>query len=286
MKHTWAVTMILVGIFLLAQVVGLFITRYYIPVEGPAPDLPMGIERPEFDEETSFIPLFILILVATAIAFVLARFRFEFVWKVWFFVSIVFCVTIALNAFVTPALSKFFGELFVVLGPISFRVSTAIAVIISLGFAFFKVFKRNLIIHNLGEIILYGGLAAIFVPIANVLSISILLILISIYDYIAVRKTEHMVKLAKFQTNIKIFAGVLVPYKDGSAILGGGDIGFPLLFAGVAMKTFGFKVLIISLFAALALLFLFWMAEKKKFYPAMPFISAGCFLGYAVLRLV
>ena len=78
----------------------------------------------------------------------------------------------------------------------------------------------------------------------------------------------------------------LIPYKRGAAILGGGDIGFPLLFAGVAMKVFGFKALIVSGFATLSLLFLFWMSEKKKFYPAMPFLTAGCFLGYAVLNLV
>ena len=95
-----------------------------------------------------------------------------------------------------------------------------------------------------------------------------------------------MIELANFQAKLKIFAGVLIPYRKGMAILGGGDIGFPLLFAGVVMKSFGFKALIISGFATLSLLFLFWMSEKKKFYPAMPFITAGCFLGYAVLQLL
>lgn len=260
MKHTWSVTITLVVIFLLAQVIGLFVTQHYLL----EPKLPLNIERPEFDEQTSFIPLFILILVATGIAFLLAKFNFEWLWKAWFFVSIVFCVTVALAAF----MPQFFAFIF------------------SLFFAFFKVVKRNLVIHNIGELVIYGGLAAIFVPILNVFSISVLLLIISLYDYIAVRKTGHMVKLAKFQTKLKLFAGVLIPYKEGAAILGGGDIGFPLLFAGVVMKSFGFKALIISFFATLSLLFLFWMSEKKKFYPAMPFLSAGCFLGYAVLRLI
>ena len=260
MKHTWAVTVTLVLIFLIAQVVGLFITDRYLKV----PELPLNIERPQFEEETSFIPLFILILIATGIAFLLARFNIEWLWKAWFFLSIVFCITVALAAF----------------------TSQLVAFIFSLFFAYFKVIKRNLIIHNIGELLIYGGLAAIFVPILNIFSISVLLLIISLYDYIAVRKTKHMIKLAKFQAKLRIFAGVLIPYKKGSAILGGGDIGFPLLFAGVAMKTFGFKALIVSAFAAMSLLFLFWMAEKKKFYPAMPFLTAGCFLGYFVLKLV
>lgn len=260
MKHTWSVTVVLVVIFLLAQVIGLLITNHYLQV----PELPLNIERPQFEEDTSFIPLFILILVATGIAFLLARFNIQWIWKIWFFLSIVFCITVALAAFI-PQLFAF---------------------VFSLFFAFFKVVKRNIIIHNLGELIIYAGLAAIFVPILNLFSISVLLLIISLYDYIAVRKTKHMIKLAKFQAKLKLFAGVLVPYRKGVAILGGGDIGFPLLFAGVVMKSFGFKALIVSGFAALALIFLFWMSEKKKFYPAMPFITAGCFLGYAVLRLL
>ncbi|MBL7100935.1 MAG: hypothetical protein ISS23_03215 [Nanoarchaeota archaeon] len=260
MKHTWRITIVLVLVFLLAQVIGLLITHHYLLT----PELPFNIERPEFEEQTSFIPLFILILVATGLAFLLAKFKIAWLWKIWFFLSIVFTITIALVAFIPQV-------------P---------AVIFSLFFAFFKVVKRNLIIHNLGELLVYGGLAAIFVPILNIFSISVLLIIISLYDYIAVRKTKHMVKLAKFQTKLKIFAGFLIPHRKGVAILGGGDIGFPLLFAGVAMKSFGFKALIISGFAALSLLFLFWLSEKKKFYPAMPFITAGCFFGYAVLNLV
>jgi len=159
------------------------------------------------------------------------------------------------------------------------------AFIASIVFAFFKVIKKNIIIHNIGELFIYGGLAAIFVPIFNIKSISIFLVIISVYDYIAVRKTGHMIKLVKFQTKLRLFAGVLIPYGKGVAILGGGDIGLPLLFAGVVMKSYGFNALIISFFAALSLLYLFWVADKKKFYPAMPFITAGCFLGYAVLKL-
>ena len=72
-----------------------------------------------------------------------------------------------------------------------------------------------------------------------------------------------------------------------TAILGGGDIGFPLLFAGVVMKTVGFtKVLIIPVVVSISLFILLYFAEKNKFYPAMPFLSAGCFLGYGLVTLI
>ena len=165
-----------------------------------------------------------------------------------------------------------------------------------------------------------------------------MLVIISIYDIIAVWKSKHMVKLANFQTDQKVFAGLFIPYsikKNGreiktkvhwakksagksirsvsqkgmppppkpkdsnlmdkskvkavkakNAILGGGDIGFPLLFAGAVMKAFGFgSALIIVALTTVALTFLLFKAEKDKFYPAMPFISAGCFLGLLVVYL-
>ncbi len=80
-----------------------------------------------------------------------------------------------------------------------------------------------------------------------------------------------------------------------TAILGGGDIGFPLIFAGVVMKDLmlvnpeliGFlKVLIIPVFVSIALLLLFLKSKKDKFYPAMPFIFAGCIVGFIALKLI
>ncbi|MBS3145707.1 hypothetical protein J4414_02800 [Candidatus Woesearchaeota archaeon] len=110
------------------------------------------------------------------------------------------------------------------------------------------------------------------------------MILISIYDMYAVWKSKHMIKLAKFQSKLKTFAGLFIPYeKNKAAILGGGDIAFPLLFAGVVLLEKGlYPSILIIVYSALALFLLFLFGKKKKFYPAMPFISLGCFLGYLV----
>ena len=166
--------------------------------------------------------------------------------------------------------------------------------------------------QNFTELFVYGGLAAIFVrtfPAEYALfTVLMLLVLISLYDAYAVWKSGHMIKLAKFQTKSKMFAGVVIPYsmpkapkglpvktvKVKTAILGGGDIGFPLLFSGVIFRdlllrnaiAFAFlKVLMIPVFAAIALGWLLVKADKDKFYPAMPFISLGCFLAMVVMRL-
>ena len=81
----------------------------------------------------------------------------------------------------------------------------------------------------------------------------------------------------------------------GMAIFGGGDIGFPLLFAGVVMKDLmlqnpeliGFlKTLVIPVFVSFALLFLLVKGKQDKFYPAMPYLTVGCVVGYIVVLLL
>lgn len=265
MKHRFSVICLLLLLFFLAQVIGLIVTQHYIQQEQA---LPLGIERPQIDPQTSYISLFLILLVATGIALILLHFRLFLVWKVWFLLSIFLTLVISFAVFFSSTLALVF------------------AFILSL----WRIFKPNAIIHNLTELFIYGALAAIFVPLLNLVSISILLVLISVYDYIAVRKTTHMVKLAKSQGEAKVFAGLLIPYGKNVALLGGGDIGFPLLFSAVSMVHFklgllDWRVYIIPLCVGLLLLALFVKGEKKKYYPAMPYISLGCLLGLLILLL-
>jgi presenilin-like A22 family membrane protease len=293
MKHTALITLILVGVFFLSQVVGMVITEQYIgervlnettgEVTITYEKLPLDMERPEIEESKSYLFILGAVLLGTAIVLLLVKFRGFKLWKMWFFLSVALCLTIAFAAFVPQI----------------------VAVLLGIGVALLKIYKPNFIIHNLSEVFVYGGLAAIFVPIMNLYAVVILLILISVYDMIAVWQSKHMVKMAQFQTESKVFAGISIPYqipKGGkavegkgrkvkeeikSAILGGGDIGFPLLFAGVLMKSMSFaKVLIVPVVVSLALLLLLLMAKKDKFYPAMPFITIGCFVGYGILWLI
>jgi len=127
-------------------------------------------------------------------------------------------------------------------------------------------------------------------------------LLISIYDIYAVWKSKHMVKLARFQTSSRAFAGLSIPYKPPkkedkkklgkvekikTAILGGGDIAFPLIFAGVVMKSTGFLTsLIIPIFVSITLLILLVKSKEDRFYPAMPFLSLGCLAGYGFIILL
>ena len=153
------------------------------------------------------------------------------------------------------------------------------------------------------------------------MGIIILLLAISLYDIWAVWHSKFMEKMAKYQMNkLKVFGGFFIPYaskrerarikkirqkyekkgpralerqfekakiKVNLAILGGGDIIFPIIAAGVFLKTFGLiSALIITTFATLALIGLLLSARKGKFYPAMPFITIGLYLGMIVSWLI
>jgi presenilin-like A22 family membrane protease len=266
MKHNYKIIFVILSLFLVSQFIGLAITNHYLDDE----QLPFDLERPEIENKNiSFIPIFVFIIVATLLGLFLIKYKFMKVWKMWFFISIWFALTISFSAFITEKIA--FGA--------------------ALAFAILKVFRRGVIVHNFTEVFIYGGLAAIFVPIINTFSMIVLLVLISFYDYIAVRKTKHMIKLAKFEGESKVFAGLMIPYKKGVAILGGGDIGIPLMFAGVVMKDmalplFGIRSLIIPFFTAAALAVLFLRGRNRKFYPAMPYLSIGCFVGYILLLLL
>ena len=262
MKHSKEVTAILLVLFLLAQLIGLFVISQY--TSDGIKELPFDIERPSQADGYSYWNLLGGVFLATLLALILIRYQARVLWKIWFFLSVWFTLLIA------------FGSV----------LREGISFILSFGFAVLKIFKNNVYIHNFTELFIYGGLAAIFVPILNLWIVAGLLILISIYDYIAVRKTKHMIKLAKFQTRMKVFAGLFVPYsKNKSAILGGGDIGFPLLFTGVVFSDYGWNALFVTFGVLLALGYLLTRGEKNKYYPAMPYLTVGCFLGFGLMLL-
>ena len=260
MKHPLPITAILLVLFLVAHLVGLFVLSNY-----QTHAYPYGIEPPVVETQASAAQLIISLIVITVLALVVIKMKARRFWKFWFLLSLVVTMLLSFSSFM-PALA---------------------ALIVALALALWRVYKNNVFIHNFTEMFVYGGLASIFVPVLNVLSIVILLVVISVYDYISVFRTKHMIAMAKFQTDNKMFAGLLVPYDKKTAILGGGDIGFTLMFSGVMFYQFGlFKAILSSLIIGISLLTLFLLTKKNKFYPAMPFLSAGCFVALGIIALL
>lgn len=296
MKHTYFITLLLFGLFMTAQAIGLGVVNAYLSVTPEGVEwksLPsiagVQVERPDVEPQYSIWYILFAVLLGTILILIIIRLRTMLLWKLWFTLAVTLCLFIAFAAFVRP----------------SFAFSLAFAL------GLLKVFRPNIYVHNITELFVYGGLAAIFVPILDVLYAFILLVLLSLYDMYAVWKSKHMVSMAQFQTKSGIFAGLLLPYeKTGTllktapkaskqakqtggqktvktAVLGGGDIGFPLIFSGTVLAATGMaSALVVSSFAGFALVCLLLLSQKDKFYPAMPFLTAGCVIGYLVTLLI
>lgn len=315
MKHNIKITLILLAMFLITQLIGIAVINAYSPkiktvynqTTGQYENitekkvLPYGMEPPEMKPEVSLMSIIIAMIVAIILIFLLMRIKATVFIRIWFFIVVIIALSITLNSIY------------------SFSYSSIIAAIIAIPLSFYKIFKRNIIIHNITELLIYPGIAAVFVPILSLWAVILLLILISVYDIYAVWHSGFMQKMAKFQINqLKVFTGFFLPYADKKtkrkiellkgkyqnkkipekalkksnlkvslAILGGGDVVFPIMMAGVVFNTLGLiPSLFISVFATLALLFLFIRSEKGKFYPAMPFITAGCLFGLLLAYLL
>jgi len=322
MKHDIQIIVALTILFLATQIVGLALLNIDIQVKTT----PTGQQafhgetvvgpRPEVAGAETLIMVLVSVLIGTGLLLLLIRFGKIGWWKILYFLAVFLTISIALGVLA--------GEL---------------ALIIALAFAVLKVFRPNVIIHNLTEVLIYSGLVILFAPLFQLVWIALLLIVISIYDMFAVWKSGHMIKIAKSLTDTKIFAGFSISYKSragrpvkskeikrkeirekivkvpektakikleksqeggqeiSQAMLGGGDVAFPLLFSGVVMETLinvnqlakelaFIKALIIPIVVTIFLIGLFILGKRGRFYPAMPFITIACFIGLGLLSLV
>ncbi|MBU2576123.1 MAG: hypothetical protein KKF50_00195 [Nanoarchaeota archaeon] len=319
MKHKLTITLLLLSMFLVTQFIGLFVVNAYTPETvfnqttgmitiSPENQLPFGIETPE----TNFLAIIFYFILAFAIVAILMKYKWKLVIKLWFLLVIILALGITLNAFLKYS---------------TLTNISIIALVIAIPLALLKLFRPNVFVHNITELFIYPGIAAVFVAILQPLTAVLLLVLISIYDMWAVWKAKFMQKMAKFEMEeLHIFGGFLIPtiskkvkaqierikqkyqnkkmpakvkkkkFKVRLAILGGGDVIFPIITAGVFMRAFPKQALfgimglipaLFIIFGALAgLTYLMLITKKDKAYPAMPYISTGIFAALILWKFI
>ena len=286
--------------FLITQFIGLYVVGHYL---GAPDTVPYGMGMPEIEKADygpNFLSIVIAFIVAVAIFFLIIKVKARFVMRIWFFIVIMIALGITFVSFLSSALPEF-------------KYLGILALIIALPLTLSKVYSRNIVTHNFTELLIYPGIAAIFVPLLNVIFLVVLLVLLSLYDAWAVWKSGLMKKMAKFQMDqVKVFGGLMIPYlskkqwqsikrirkknkaslekrpiKVNIGIIGGGDIVFPMIAAGVMLKLWGiWPAILVVAGALLALGTLLIFSKEKKMYPAMPFITAGVLLAIGISYLV
>jgi presenilin-like A22 family membrane protease len=284
------ISLVILGLFLIAQIVGLFIIE-----NGIVPEL-FRYNGETISPMSMFLNMIVSFVLAITIFFFLIQYKWKSLLKVWFALVILLTLAISINTFFY--MNHLEGNQYFLY-----------SLLIALPFVLLKIFRPSIIIHNFTEIFIYSGLSLVFVNILSPVYIILILILISFYDMWAVWHSGIMQKMAKFQMNeIKIFNGFLIPHltpelrkkleeskkkkkrlkiKVPIALLGGGDIAFTMIPAGVFLKSFGWILALFVVFGGLlGLIYLMFNSNKKRFYPAMPFITLGIFLMMGIYFLL
>lgn len=181
---------------------------------------------------------------------------------------------------------------------------TDIPALIIMGFLIYFWFKKpKIYLHNLVIILGLAGAGSLLGLQLTPEIVIILLVVFSIYDFIAVYKTKHMVKMAKEMIKKEVILGFVVSLslsdfsekiekvKPGGQflILGGGDVAFPLLLAASLVRESILSSLIVVGFSLLGLFLSFLLFSFQKVrapIPALPPIALFSVIGYLITRLI
>src|SRR3989338_6174491 len=138
MKHTIKITLILLGMFLITQFIGIFVISQYSPqvietidqdgnfVNVTSNNLPYGMDPPENIQPTgTLISIIFALIIAVSLMFLLMKYKAEVVIRIWFFIVVSLAIAITVNSFI-----------------IQIPISALIAIIIAVPLAFLKIFKR------------------------------------------------------------------------------------------------------------------------------------------------
>lgn len=256
MKYKPKILFSVVVFYFLAQLFGIYIISNYLVQE-----LPYGLEPPQITTQESPLYLITSIIIVTGLFLLLYKIKFGRAIKVWFAFALIICISISLSAF----------------------IASTIAIIVSAVMIGIKFKEKDVYVHNLTEVLAYAGISTLLLPLFNIFAVVLFLMIVAVYDFVAVYVTKHMIKLVKVQKSIGIFTGVTIIEDKEAAMIGGGDFVLPLLFSGVVFRDFGFMPSIFVIVgASLSLLFLLIIGKKKHFYPAIPFLLTGSLLGFLI----
>jgi len=159
--------------------------------------------------------------------------------------------------------------------------------------------------QNTAIVLALAGVGAAFGVGISIGAAIILLMALSVYDVIAVIRTNYLVKVFSTLVDRGVFLSIIIPEKtkewgthlgqlgvgpgSGVVILGTGDLVLPLIFASAAMVQDPWLA-VGSIVGALAGLFGVhaWLLSLKKprALPALPPLALGIFIGYGITWVI
>lgn len=259
----------LIALFLIVQVIGLFTA---INLIGQQVEVKIITENPE--EIVNAVGLFAYIIGITVVILLLIKFLPSY----WVFKLLESLALIGTSFIVFGAI---FNDVIDILG------------------AAFILFIRNkypksIASRNASAVVASAGAGALIGVSLGLMPIILFIVLLSVYDLIAVFKTKHMVKMAKHVIKQNLAFTFALPTRVHVFELGTGDLVIPLVVASSIIRFWNdllpMKIIIASAVLFASLIGLVWTLEiSQKIIgrplPALPLQTASMILMLGLLWL-
>lgn len=171
------------------------------------------------------------------------------------------------------------------------------ATILAILFLIVKHYYSRVWLHNLIMILVLAGIGSVFGISISPWTAALILIVLSIYDVVAVFGTKHMVAMARGLMEQGIIIALIIPEKisdwqedfkkikpsEKFVIMGGGDFAMSLILIVSVVNYNWPNALVVAIFALLGVLITHWFfvhTRKRRPIPALPPIAFMGILGF------
>ncbi len=264
-------------LFTLTQILG-FYAGTFITQDARGNEVIQGLQIVQQPSEPASVGyLFFYVLIGAVLMFLLVKYyKGDLIFILIEFAVVSFASSIVFYSFIKPFLPDTF-------------LSIVISVALGLALGFLKAAFAQL--KNTAAVIATAGAGAVFGFSLTFTMGLLFMVLLSIYDYIAVFKTKHMVTMAQSlsKREMSFMVSSRQPTEKGEIRLelGTGDMLLPVILEISGYQISPVYAAIVFAASAFSLFVLFVILTKKKaVLPALPIIAVCNFLFLGVAKLL
>lgn len=265
-------------LFVLAQLIGLYTAMVIIGDIPHNPYVQSFLVTNDGKDPMNAIYLFMYILIGAFLVMIFIRLH----WAELLFRLLEIMLIATASSLVFYSIFRFF---------LGYELSMAGGIILGIAFALLKLFFP--LFKNAATILATAGVGVVFGISLGILPAVVLIFLLSVYDYIAVFKTKHMVEMADFlikkDLSFTVTAREYLPEvkREARIDLGSGDIVAPIMLEVSALSLSPAASLTVLVGAGFSLLIFLLLAFRRKIVlPALPPIAFGMIIALMLGRLI
>ncbi len=267
----------MLALFIITQILG-FYSGIFITEEAKSNEVFSVLQAvPQPAEPASAFYLLFYVLLGALIMYLLVKFyKGELLFVLIEFAVVSFASSIVFYSFLKPLLHL-----------------TELTVVVSIAFGLALGLLKSALpsLKNLAAVIATAGAGAVFGLSLTFFTSLLFLILLSVYDYIAVFRTKHMVEMAnsfsKKEMSFMITSRQKTEKGEIRLDLGTGDMLMPIILEVTGYRLNPMLAVVIFLASVFSMFVLFILLTKKKTaLPALPIIAVCIFVFLGVAKVL